>query len=175
MNKNLYINDNECVQCGQCVEIAPEFFDIDDTAAFTKKTITEQDENNELLKQAIQECPQLCIHWKQKDSDVELPLEIKLPVQDISIERGLVYLKKLGKNCLLKEMKDPDSGIWYNHEEDIFLLHPYIPYGVNSIEFYHSLEDPEPKYEIIEYDLTHTYRSHKEKVMVFDDLDPNNL
>lgn len=52
----IYYVDEECINCGSCVEIAPENFDADDESAFVKKQ-PENEEEREKCEEAMEACP----------------------------------------------------------------------------------------------------------------------
>ena len=58
------VDRDECTACGQCVEIAPNTFELDeDDIAFVKDP---QGDPEETIQEAIDECPAECIAWKEE-------------------------------------------------------------------------------------------------------------
>jgi ferredoxin len=64
MAKQVWVDKDECISCGLCIENLPEVFRSDDDGkaeCYDSAAATEEDiENN-----AIEICPVSCIHWKE--------------------------------------------------------------------------------------------------------------
>jgi ferredoxin len=64
MSKAVYIDEEECIGCGSCVEICPEVFQMqegDEKAQVIKSGEGPED----LIQEAIDTCPVSCIHWEE--------------------------------------------------------------------------------------------------------------
>lgn len=63
MAKKPYVDKDECISCGLCVEMAPEVFRMDDddlAEVFDAAGATE-----EKIQEAIDACPVSCIYWEE--------------------------------------------------------------------------------------------------------------
>lgn len=63
MAKTPYVDQDACISCGLCVEMAPEVFrmDADDLAEmYAPNGASEQ-----TIQEAIDACPVSCIHWQE--------------------------------------------------------------------------------------------------------------
>jgi ferredoxin len=64
MGKAVYIDEEECIGCGSCVEICPEVFQMqegDEKAQVLKPEGGPPD----LIQEAMDTCPVSCIHWEE--------------------------------------------------------------------------------------------------------------
>lgn len=64
MGKAVYIDEEECIGCGSCVEICPEVFQMkegDEKAEVIKPEGGPED----LVQEAMDTCPVSCIHWEE--------------------------------------------------------------------------------------------------------------
>ena len=64
MSKTVYIDEEECIGCGSCVEICPEVFHMkegDEKAEVIKPEGGPED----LIQEAMDTCPVSCIHWEE--------------------------------------------------------------------------------------------------------------
>lgn len=63
MAKSFYIDQDECIACESCVELAPGAFAMDDA---TEKAMVKDIEGatEEEVQEAIDTCPTQCIHWE---------------------------------------------------------------------------------------------------------------
>ncbi len=55
------IDEDVCTQCGKCVDICPDVFEMGDISAF----VVVEDipaETEDLVREAIESCPVECIH-----------------------------------------------------------------------------------------------------------------
>ncbi len=159
MAKIIVINKNECNSCCECLDIAPDIFDINIEGVFIKMAVKQSEDINNRLQFAIDNCNQFCLSWQDEASNSPKTVikEKTFHNKALSLSEGLDKLKSLDKNYLLKPLQDDSSGIWYHQEKDNYLLYPYIPYGVNSIDFCFS-DKEDNQYEIVEKDLTETYQ-----------------
>ena len=62
MSRKVYIDDEECVGCGSCEEICPEVFDASGDVA---EVIKPEGGPEDLIQEAMDECPGDCIHWEE--------------------------------------------------------------------------------------------------------------
>ena len=64
MSRAVYIDEEECIGCGSCVEICPEVFHMkeDDEKA---EVIKPEGGPEDLTQEAIDTCPVSCIHWQE--------------------------------------------------------------------------------------------------------------
>jgi len=62
MGKRVVIDEEECMGCEACVEIAPDVFEFDDD---TGKALVVQHEGGDigLVEEAMDACPADCITW----------------------------------------------------------------------------------------------------------------
>ena len=62
MGKRVVIDEEECMGCEACVEIAPDVFEFDDD---TGKALVVQPEGGDigLVEEAMDACPADCITW----------------------------------------------------------------------------------------------------------------
>ena len=58
------VNKNSCIGCGSCVAIADEVFDFDDDGYATIKSNIQEKENENLIKEAIDNCPTDAISYE---------------------------------------------------------------------------------------------------------------
>lgn len=59
----LFIEQSECVACGFCAKIRPDFFALDEHGyAFVKKSPKVLDEE---LERLMKKCPASCILWEK--------------------------------------------------------------------------------------------------------------
>jgi ferredoxin len=61
MMKKLSINQEECIGCGLCTEIAPEVFRLNDEGV--SEIIDPAGAEESKIQEAIDECPVECIQW----------------------------------------------------------------------------------------------------------------
>jgi len=62
MGKKVVIDEEECIGCGSCEDICPEVFKHNKEA---EKSIVIKPEGGpeELIQEAMLECPMSCIYW----------------------------------------------------------------------------------------------------------------
>ncbi|MGD8238057.1 MAG: ferredoxin [Armatimonadota bacterium] len=60
-----WVDRDECTACGQCVEIAPNTFDLDEEDIAVVKDPKGDPEDT--IQEAIEDCPAECIHWKEEE------------------------------------------------------------------------------------------------------------
>lgn len=63
MAKNLYVDTEECIGCGACVDSCPDVFSMneDDIAEISNPEPASEEE----IQDAIDACPVECIHWEE--------------------------------------------------------------------------------------------------------------
>ena len=64
MAKAVFIEEEECIGCGSCVEICPEVFQMkegDEKA----EVIQAEGGPEDLIQEAMDTCPTSCIHWEK--------------------------------------------------------------------------------------------------------------
>ncbi len=63
MAKNLYVDAEECIGCGACVDSCQDVFSMneDDIAEISKPETASEEE----IQDAIDACPVECIHWEE--------------------------------------------------------------------------------------------------------------
>lgn len=64
MSKTVYIDEEECIGCGSCVEICPEVFQMQEGEE-KAEVIKPEGGPEDLVQEAIDTCPVSCIHWKE--------------------------------------------------------------------------------------------------------------
>jgi ferredoxin len=64
MSKTVYIDEEECIGCGSCVEICPEVFQMQEGEEKAEVIKPEGGPEN-LVQEAIDTCPVSCIHWEE--------------------------------------------------------------------------------------------------------------
>lgn len=63
MAKSFYIEEDECIGCESCVEVAPGAFGFNEGTG--KAFVTNMDgASEEEIQEAIDTCPASCIHWE---------------------------------------------------------------------------------------------------------------
>lgn len=63
MEKDVYVDQDECTSCGQCADNLPEVFEMDDDdLAFV---VDKAEGEEEAIQEEIDQCPGECIHWKE--------------------------------------------------------------------------------------------------------------
>jgi ferredoxin len=63
LSKAVYLDAEECIGCGSCVEICPEVFQMqegEEKALVIKPAGGPED----LVQEAMDTCPVSCIHWE---------------------------------------------------------------------------------------------------------------
>jgi ferredoxin len=58
-----YIDKNECISCGLCVEMVPEVFKLDDDDL--AEVFDPEGASEDKIREAVDSCPVSCIHWKE--------------------------------------------------------------------------------------------------------------
>ncbi len=64
MSKRVYIDEGECIGCGACEEICPEVFKLNEETD-KAEVIKPEGSAEELIQEAIDQCPVECIHWEE--------------------------------------------------------------------------------------------------------------
>ncbi|MBW1768578.1 MAG: ferredoxin [Deltaproteobacteria bacterium] len=63
MNRKVRIDEEECIGCGSCRDICPEVFQMDEDAEKSRVIKAEGGPEN-LIEEAMGECPMSCIFWE---------------------------------------------------------------------------------------------------------------
>ena len=63
MGRKVIIDEPECIGCGSCADICPEVFKLNKG---TEKSIVIKPEGGpeDLIEEAMGECPMSCIYWE---------------------------------------------------------------------------------------------------------------
>jgi ferredoxin len=64
MAKVVYIDEEECIGCGSCVEICPEVFQMKEGEE-KAEVIKAEGGPEDLIQEAMDTCPVSCIHWEE--------------------------------------------------------------------------------------------------------------
>lgn len=63
MARSFYVDQDECIGCESCVEIAPGAFSFDESIG--KASVSNIDgEPEDKIQEAMDTCPASCIHWE---------------------------------------------------------------------------------------------------------------
>lgn len=62
MARKFYVDQDECISCESCVEIAPGAFAMDDDDKSYVKDVNGEPED--VIQEAMDTCPTECIHWQ---------------------------------------------------------------------------------------------------------------
>lgn len=63
MARSFYVDQDECIGCESCVEIAPGAFSFDESSG--KASVSSIDgEPEDKIQEAMDTCPASCIHWE---------------------------------------------------------------------------------------------------------------
>ena len=62
MARKVYVDEEECIGCGLCAEIAPDVFQLNEEGI--SQVIVSADKTQDSIQEAIDECPVECIHWE---------------------------------------------------------------------------------------------------------------
>lgn len=64
MARNVYVDQDECISCGACVDTCPDVFRMNDDnlAEVYNPNGASEDE----IQEAIDSCPVECIHWEDE-------------------------------------------------------------------------------------------------------------
>ncbi|MDK2889306.1 MAG: ferredoxin [Thermoanaerobacter sp.] len=65
MAKIPYIESEECLACGSCVDVCPDVFQMNETLGFAE-VVNPQGAGEDEIQEAIDMCPAQCIHWKEE-------------------------------------------------------------------------------------------------------------
>ena len=63
MARVVYVDEDECIGCESCVEIAPDVFTFNETTGKASVVNTEG-APEDVIQEAIDICPTQCIHWE---------------------------------------------------------------------------------------------------------------
>jgi len=64
MKRGLYIDQEKCIGCGLCAEIAPKVFTLNNKGV--SEVIDPNGDEENRIQEAINECPAECIGWEDK-------------------------------------------------------------------------------------------------------------
>jgi ferredoxin len=64
MARKLYVDEEECIGCGLCSELAPEVFQLNEEGI--SQVVASSEELRNSMQEAIDECPVECIHWEDE-------------------------------------------------------------------------------------------------------------
>ena len=64
MARKLYVDEEECIGCALCSEIAPEVFRLNEEGI--SQVVASSEELQDSMQEAIDECPVECIHWEDE-------------------------------------------------------------------------------------------------------------
>lgn len=64
MGKRVVIDEEACMGCEACVEIAPDVFEFDDDAG-KARVIMAKGGDEALIEEAMDACPADCITWEE--------------------------------------------------------------------------------------------------------------
>ncbi len=65
MARSFYIDQDECISCGACVDSCPDVFQMnDDNLA---EIFDAEGASEEEIQDALDSCPVTCIHWEDED------------------------------------------------------------------------------------------------------------
>ena len=64
MSRGVYVDEEECIGCGLCSEIAPEVFQLNDEGV--SEVVDPTSDTEDRIQEAIDECPVECIHWEDE-------------------------------------------------------------------------------------------------------------
>lgn len=67
MKKVVKVNKDKCLGCGMCVGINPDVFDFDDDGLAKANNDKINEENKELVNNAIDSCPVSAIEVKEEN------------------------------------------------------------------------------------------------------------
>ncbi|MDP2645438.1 MAG: ferredoxin [Desulfobacterales bacterium] len=63
MGKKVFIEEDECIGCGSCVDLCPQVFELDEEAVVAKVILAEGGDEG-CIDEAIESCPVECIRWE---------------------------------------------------------------------------------------------------------------
>lgn len=62
----VFIDEDECIGCGTCVELCPDVFEMNEEKEKAEVILSEGGPK-ECIEEAIDSCPVSCIHWEEED------------------------------------------------------------------------------------------------------------
>ncbi|MBW2617683.1 MAG: ferredoxin [Deltaproteobacteria bacterium] len=64
MSRRVYIEEECCIGCGNCAEVCPDVFRLNDETD-RSEVIKPEGGPEDQIQEAIDGCPGECIHWKE--------------------------------------------------------------------------------------------------------------
>jgi ferredoxin len=61
----VFIDEEECIGCGSCVELCPEVFLMNEDKEKAEVILPERGPS-ECIEEAMEACPVSCIHWEEE-------------------------------------------------------------------------------------------------------------
>jgi len=58
------IDEDECIACGNCEQVCPEVFHLNEALAHSE-VINPQGAPEDKIQEAMDQCPVQCIHWQE--------------------------------------------------------------------------------------------------------------
>jgi ferredoxin len=63
MGRKVIVDEDECIGCGSCEDICPEVFKVNEEKE-KSEVIKPEGGPEDLIEQAMGECPMSCIYWE---------------------------------------------------------------------------------------------------------------
>ena len=63
MSRRVFIDRDECIGCGNCHQICPEVFELDEEIE-KARVVKPEGGPEDLIEEAMRECPMSCIYWE---------------------------------------------------------------------------------------------------------------
>lgn len=62
----VFIDEEECIACGTCVELCPDVFQMNEEIE-KAVVILPEGGPKDCIEEAIESCPVSCIHWEEEE------------------------------------------------------------------------------------------------------------
>ena len=62
--KSVYIDLGVCIECGGCIDLAPDIFYFNESAGIMEVIDSIDNIDIELVEEAMKNCPKKCIFWE---------------------------------------------------------------------------------------------------------------